>query len=269
MNLENQNNNMQELDQRVEQLLTPRFAPSAEGFKLQKPQQRPRHSWLLNTARIGGLAAVLVIGIFALISPTSEAHAKSAEEIVFEALEKLQNLDSFRAEFKAKIVARESKDKTDIYDLSLNGEDVTGVFMVLKNNDKVSFRIEWSNGVVQLFDSFEMRYKMWKNGELVCNEPRTSINAKFTKLLTLDGVKQEFGSNSDVRMKEQENNITLSLMDNDTEEIEAIFSRDNGRLEECGARRKDSSGKWVKLLSAKIDYSTHITKAEITAVPKK
>ncbi|MBQ5786185.1 MAG: hypothetical protein IIW00_06905, partial [Alistipes sp.] len=145
MNLDNQNNNMQELDQRVEQLLTPRFAPSVEGFKLQKPQQRPRHSWLLNAARIGGLAAVLIIGIFALISPTSEAHAKSAEEIVFEALEKLQNLDSFRAEFKAKVVARESKDKTDIYDLTLNGEDVTGVFMVLKNNDKVSFRIEWSN----------------------------------------------------------------------------------------------------------------------------
>jgi hypothetical protein len=75
--------------------------------------------------------------------------------------------------------------------------------------------------------------------------------------------------NYDVEIKEQGNSITLSLKDNPTEEIGAIFSRDNGRLEECGARRKDSSGKWVKLLSAKIDYLTHITKAEITAVPKK
>lgn len=269
MNLENQNNNMQELDQRVEQLLTPRFAPSAEGFKLQKPQQRPRHSWLLNAARIGGLAAVLVIGIFAMISPTSEAHAMSAEDIVYKALEEFQNLGSFRVEFKAKVVANNGKDKTEIYRFAEDGDDVAGVLMLLKADGKTSFRIEWSSGEVQLFDAFEMRYKMWKDGELVCNEPRTSINAKFTKLLTLDGVKQEFGSNSDVRMKEQENNITLSLVDNDTEEIGAIFSRDNGRLEECGARRKDSSGKWVKLLSAKIDYSTHITKAEITAVPKK
>jgi hypothetical protein len=110
---------------------------------------------------------------------------------------------------------------------------------------------------------------MWENGVLVSDEPRTSINAKFTKLLSLDNVKQEFGSNPDIQIKEQGNSITLSLKDDPTEEIGAIFSRDNGRLEECGARRKDSSGKWVKLLSAKIDYSTHITKAEITAVPKK
>ena len=269
MNLEKQNNNMQELDQRVEQLLTPRFAPSAEGFKLQKPQQRPRHSWLLNTARIGGLAAVLIIGIFALISPTSEAHAKSAEEIVFEALEKLQNLDSFRAEFKAKIVARESKDKTDIYDLSLNGEDVTGVFMVLKNNDKVSFRIEWSNGVVQLFDSFEMRYKMWKNGELVCDEPRTSINAKFMQLLSLESVRQEFESDSEIQIEEQGNKITLSHKANDSEEIAGIFSPDEGKLQEAGIRIKDASGKWVKVLSVKIDYSTPISKKMITAAPMK
>lgn len=269
MNLEKQNNNMQELDQRVEQLLTPRFAPSAEGFKLQKPQQRPHHSWLLNAARIGGLAAVLVIGIFAMISPTSEAHAKSAEEIVFEALEKLQNLDSFRAEFKAKVVARESKDKTDIYDLTLNGEDVTGVFMVLKNNDKVSFRIEWSNGVVQLFDSFEMRYKMWKNGELVCDEPRTSINAKFMQLLSLESVKQEFESDSEIQIEEHGNKITLSHKANDSEEIAGIFSPDEGKLQEAGIRIKDASGKWVKVLSVKIDYSTPISKEVITAAPMK
>ena len=269
MNLENQNNNMQELDQRVEQLLTPRFVPSVEGFKLLKPQQRPRHSWLLTAAWIGVVAAVLIIGIFALISPTSEAHAKSAEEIVFEALEKLQNLDSFRAEFKAKVAASDSNDKTQIYRFAETGEDMTGVLMLLKADGKASFRIEWSSGVVQLFDSFEMRYKMWENGVLVSDEPRTSINAKFTKLLSLDNVKQEFGSNPDIQIKEQGNSITLSLKDDPTEEIGAIFSRDNGRLEECGARRKDSSGKWVKLLSAKIDYSTPVSKAEITSVPKK
>ena len=97
MNLENQKNNMQELDQRVEQLLTPRFAPSAEGFKLQKPQQRPRHSWLLNAARIGGLAAVLVIGIFALIGPNNTATAKVYEASQYAQIDKMptfQNEDA-------------------------------------------------------------------------------------------------------------------------------------------------------------------------------
>ncbi len=269
MNLENQNNNMQELDQRVEQLLTPRFAPSVENFKLELKPKKSRKAWLFSAMRIGGVAAALIVGMFILINPTNEANAMSAEEIVYKALEEFQNVDSFRVEFKAKVVANNGNDKTEIYRFAEDGEDVAGVLMLLKDDGKTSFRIEWSSGEVQLFDAFEMRYKMWKDGELVCEEPRTSINAKFTKLLTLDGVKQEFGSNSDVQIKEQGNNITLSLVGNDTEEIGAIFSRDNGRLEECGARRKDSSGKWVKLLSAKIDYSTPITKAEITAVPKK
>lgn len=269
MNLENQNNNMQELDQRVEQLLTPRFAPSAENFKLELKPRKARYAWLFSAMRIGGVAAALIVGIFVLINPTNEANAMSAEEIVYKALEEFQNVGSFRVEFKAKVVANNGNDKTEIYRFAEDGDDVAGVLMLLKADGKTSFRIEWSSGEVQLFDAFEMRYKMWKDGKLVCNEPRTSINAKFTKLLSLDGVKQEFGSNSDVRMNEQENNITLSLVDNDTEEIGAIFSRDNGRLEECGARRKEASGQWVKLLSAKIDYSTPVSKAEITSVPKK
>ena len=269
MNLENQNNNMQELDQRVEQLLTPRFAPSVENFKLELKPRKARYAWLFSAMRICGVAAALIVGLFVLISPTNEVNAMSAEDIVYKALEEFQNADSFRVEFKAKVVANNGNDKTEIYRFAEDGDDVAGVLMLLKADGKTSFRIEWSSGVVQLFDSFEMRYKMWENGVLVSDEPRTSINAKFTKLLSLDNVKQEFGSNPDIQIKEQGNSITLSLKDDPTEEIGAIFSRDNGRLEECGARRKDSSGKWVKLLSAKIDYSTHITKAEITAVPKK
>ena len=269
MNLENQNNNMQELDQRVEQLLTPRFAPSVENFKLELKPRKARYAWLFSAMRICGVAAALIVGIFVLINPTNEVNAMSAEDIVYKALEEFQNAESFRVEFKAKVVANNGNDKTEIYRFAEDGDDVAGVLMLLKADGKTSFRIEWSSGVVQLFDSFEMRYKMWENGVLVSDEPRTSINAKFTKLLSLDNVKQEFGSNPDIQIKEQGNSITLSLKDDPTEEIGAIFSRDNGRLEECGARRKDSSGKWVKLLSAKIDYSTHITKAGITAVPKK
>jgi hypothetical protein len=269
MNLENQNNNMQELDQRVEQLLTPRFAPSAEGFKLELKPRKARYAWLFSAMRICGVAAALIVGLFALIGPTNEVNAMSAEDIVYKALEEFQNADSFRVEFKAKVVANNGNDKTEIYRFAEDGDDVAGVLMLLKADGKASFRIEWSNGVVQLFDSFEMRYKMWKNGELVCDEPRTSINAKFMQLLSLESVKQEFESDSEIQIEEQGNKITLSHKADDLVEIAGIFSPDEGKLQEAGIRIKDASGKWVKVLSVKIDYSTPISKEVITAAPMK
>lgn len=269
MNLENQNNNMQELDQRVEQLLTPRFAPSVENFKLELKPRKARYAWLFSAMRICGVAAAMIVGLFVLISPTNEVNAMSAEDIVYKALEEFQNADSFRVEFKAKVAASDSNDKTQIYRFAETGEDMTGVLMLLKADGKASFRIEWSNGVVQLFDSFEMRYKMWKNGELVCDEPRTSINAKFMQLLSLESVRQEFESDSEIQIEEQGNKITLSHKANDSEEIAGIFSPDEGKLQEAGIRIKDASGKWVKVLSVKIDYSTPISKEVITVAPMK
>jgi hypothetical protein len=76
MNLENQNNNMQELDQRVEQLLTPRFAPSVENFKLELKPRKARYAWLFSAMRISGVAAAMIVGLFALIGPNNTATAK-------------------------------------------------------------------------------------------------------------------------------------------------------------------------------------------------
>ena len=269
MRTENNETRIEELDQMVEQLLTPRFAPSADGVQLQTKPRTSKRTLLINLARIGGVAAALIVGIFALVGPTNKVRAMSAEELITHALEELQNSNSIKAEFKAKIVKSNSKDKTEIYRLAPNGEDITGVLTLIKDNNKVSFRIEWSNGRVQLFDSYEMRYKMWDNGELVCDEPRTSINAKFMRLLSLDGVKQEFGSDSEIQIKEQGDEIVMSHTANNTEVVGAFFSPKEGRLQEVGVRCKDSSGKWVKVLSAKIDYSTPISKEQITASPKR
>lgn len=97
MNLENQNNNMRELDQRVEQLLTPRFAPSVENFKLELKPRKARYAWLFSAMRIGGVAAALIVGLFALIGPNNTATAKVYEASQYAQIDKMptfQNEDA-------------------------------------------------------------------------------------------------------------------------------------------------------------------------------
>ena len=77
MKTESQNNNFQEQDRRVEQLLTPRFAPSAEEIKLSKPKRPARRIWL-NVLHIVGVAAALVIGIFVVIHPQEPAYPQAS-----------------------------------------------------------------------------------------------------------------------------------------------------------------------------------------------
>lgn len=87
METRNQNNDSQELDRRVEQLLTPRFAPSADEIRLQKPQRKTRRIWL-NAIHIGGIAAVLVIGICIFIKPNSTANASVMAQVDLENIDK-------------------------------------------------------------------------------------------------------------------------------------------------------------------------------------
>ena len=69
------NINNQITDKQIEQLLTPRFAPSAEEIKLSKPKRPARRIWL-NVLRFGAVAAAIVVGIFILVDPNNTATAK-------------------------------------------------------------------------------------------------------------------------------------------------------------------------------------------------
>lgn len=69
------NINNQITDKQIEQLLTPRFAPSAEEVKLSKPKRPARRIWL-NVLRFGAVAAAIVVGIFILVDPNNTATAK-------------------------------------------------------------------------------------------------------------------------------------------------------------------------------------------------
>ena len=267
MKTEEQNNNFQELDRRVEQLLTPRFAPSAEELRLPTPHPRKSPVWL-NILRIAGVAAALVVGIFAIVEPTNEATAKSSE-VISEALEQLKSADSFRVEFRAKVI--EGSDSIEPYTIARDGEVINGVLTILKSEDKEYMRVEWGDEVVQLFDEGNMRYKMWHNGELKYDMERSTFVFKLLKLASLGGAKAIMKM-ADVSMNIEESgdNILVKVVNEDSSvELGGVFSRKNEELFECGVKTRLGNGEWVKVLSAKIEYNYPVTVEQICAAPNK
>ena len=269
MKTEDQNNNFQELDHRVEQLLTPRFSPLAEELRLPTPHYRKSPIWL-NMLRIGGVAAAIIVGLFIVIEPASEATAKTSE-VIAEALDVLQNSDAFSVDFRMKATINNNGDETEYYKCDPNGEDIDGTLTLLKSEDKEYMRIEWSSGIVQLFDEGNMRYKMWQNGELKYDMEHSSFVFKLLKLASLGGAKAIIQT-ADVAMNIEESgdNIIAKAVNEDKDvELEGVFSRTNGELLECGARMRIGNKEWIKVLSAKIKYNYPITVEQITATPAK
>ena len=270
MKTENQNNNFQEQDRRVEQLLTPRFAPSAEEIKLLiRPVTSKRRMWL-NVLRIGAAAAVIVVGLFLMFEPTNEATARTSE-IIAEALDALQNSDAISVDFRMKATINNNGDETEYYKCDPNGKDIDGTLTLLKSGDKEYMRIEWDSGIVQLFDEGNMRYKMWQNGELKCDMEHSSFVFKLLQLASLGGAKAIIKT-ADVSMNIEEsgdNIIAKAVNEDSSVELEGVFSRQNGELFECGARMRLGNDEWVEVLSAKIKYNQPITVEQICAAPNK
>ncbi len=269
MKTEQQNNNFQELDQRVEQLLTPRFAPSAEEIRLSTTPRGKSPVWL-NMLRIAGVAAAIIVGLFIVLEPTNEVIAKT-NEVIADALDALQNSDAFSVDFTMKATENNNGDETEYYKCDPNGEDIDGTLTLLKSGDKEYMRIEWSSGVVQLFDEGNMRYKMWQNGELKCDMERSTFVFKLLELASLGGAKAIIKM-ADVSMNIEESgdNIIVKALNEDKDvELEGVFSRTNGELLECGARTHIGNDEWVKVLSAKIEYNYPVTVEQITATPSK
>ena len=261
--------NNQNLDQRVEQLLTPRFAPSAEEIKLSKPKRHARRIWL-NVLRLGAVAAAIVVGLFLMFEPTNEATAKTSE-VIAEALDALQNADAFSVDFRMKATINNNGDETEYYKCDPNGKDIEGTLTLLNSSGKEYMRIEWSSGIVQLFDEENMRYKMWQAGELKYDMERSTFVFKLLKLASLGGAKAIIKT-ADVAMNIEESgdNIIAKVVNEDSSvELGGIFSRTNGELLECGARMRLGNKEWIKVLSAKIEYNYPISVEQITATPSK
>ena len=270
MNTTENNNTFHELDSRVEQLLTPRYAPSAEEIKLPTHTVAPKRPIWLNALRFGAVAAVIVVGLFLMFEPTNEATAKTSE-VIAEALDALQNADAFSVDFRMKATINHNGDETEYYKCDPNGEDIEGTLTLLKSGGKEYMRIEWSSGVVQLFDGGDMRYRMWQDGELKCDMERSSFVFKLLELASLGGAKAIIQT-ADVAMNIEEsgdNIIAKAVNEDSSVELGGVFSRTNGELLECGARMRLGNKEWIKVLSAKIKYNYPITVEQITATPSK
>ena len=262
--------NNQDLDHRVEQLLTPRFAPSAEELKLSKPKRPARRIWL-NVLRFGAVAAAIVVGLFIMFEPTNEAIAKTNEEVIADALATLRNSDAFSVDFRMKATINNNGDETEYYKCDPNGKDIEGTLTLLNSSGKEYMRIEWSSGIVQLFDGGDMRYRMWQNGELKYDMEHRSFVFKLLQLASLGGAKAIIQT-ADVAMNIEEsgdNIIAKAVNEDSSVELEGVFSRTNGELLECGARMRLGNKEWIKVLSAKIKYNYPITVEQITATPAK
>lgn len=267
---EQKNNNFQELDRRVEQLLTPRFTPSAEEFRLSASRQHKARTTWLSALRFGAVAAVVAVGLFLMFKPANEAVAKTSE-VIADALSALQNSDAFSVDFTMKVTENNNGNDTEYYKCDPNGKDINGTLALLKSGDKEYMRIEWSSGVVQLFDEENERYKMWHNGDLKCDMEHSSSIFKLLKLASLGGAKAIIKA-ADVSMdiEESGDNILVKVVNEDSSvELGGVFSRKNGELFECGARTRLGNGEWVKVLSAKIEYNYPITVEQICAAPNK
>jgi hypothetical protein len=220
--------------------------------------------------RIGGVAAAIIVGLFIVMEPANEATAKTSE-VIADALDALQNADAFSVDFRMKATINNNGDETEYYKCDPNGEDIEGTLTLLKSSGKEYMRIEWSSGIVQLFDGGDMRYRMWQNGELKYDMEHRSFVFKLLQLASLGGAKAIIQT-ADVAMNIEESgdNILAKAVNEDSSvELGGVFSRTNGELLECGARMRLGDGEWVKVLSAKIKYNQPITVEQITATPTK
>ena len=110
------NNNLDNFsDNRVVNLLTPRFAPTTSlEFKAPTPRRRP----LWQAVRIGAVAAmvavVVVIGI-------SGVQTSTAREVVERAMTQLLESENCLVRFTANVT--ENKSSQELYDIDFDGED--------------------------------------------------------------------------------------------------------------------------------------------------
>ena len=216
------------------------------------------------------LAAVIAIGLFLMFKPTNEAIAKTSE-VIADALDALQSADAFSVDFRMKATINHNGDETEYYKCDPNGKDIEGTLTMLKSGDKEYMRIEWSSGIVQLFDGGDMRYRMWQNGELKYDMERSTFVFKLLKLASLGGAKAIMKM-ADVSMNIEESgdNILVKVVNEDSSvELGGVFSRKNEELFECGVKTRLGNGEWVKVLSAKIEYNYPVTVEQICAAPNK
>ena len=215
------NNNLDNFsDNRVENLLTPRFAPATSlEFKAPAPRRHP----IWQAVRISAVAAIVAV---AVVIGISSVQTSTAREVVERAMTQLLESDSFLVQFTANVT--ENKNSRELYDLDFEGAPTQGTVEIRKEGSKVKMAIKWQDKAhtMELYDGES--YRRYQNGQLVLERPHRGID--LTPFATIDKLK-EYSLVTGLLLKfREEGDIILVSTRGDKVGIAARFSKSEGRL---------------------------------------
>ena len=239
------NNSDNYSDDRVVDILSPRFAPTTNlEFKVSAPAPRRRFIWQL--ARVGGIAAVVALAIFVGIKGVQTS---TAREVFEKAMQQLVDADSYFIKFTANV----SEDLDYLYNVDIDGVPMKGTVEIRKVESKVKMAIKWQDKAhtMELFDGES--YQRYQNGQLVLKRPHRGID--LTPLSTIDKLK-EYAVVAGLLLKFREDGDIVMVSTGSNEvEIIARFSKSEGCLlsVECSATH---NGQQITVLSVEqIDFN--------------
>ena len=216
------NNNLDNSsDNRVENLLTPRFTPTTSlSFKAPAPRRRP----LWQAVRISAVAAMVAV---AIVIGFSGVQTSTAREVVEQAIMRLAEADSYLIKFTARVT--KSTDPHDLYEIvDSNAAPMQGTVEIRKEGSKAKMAIKWQDDErsMELYDG--QTYRRYQNGQLVLERPDEGID--LTPLASLEKLKP-YAAAMGMLLKFREEGDTIIVSDrSDKVEIVARFSKSEGRL---------------------------------------
>lgn len=234
-------------DDRVVDILSPRFAPSTNlEFKVTAPAPRRRFIWQF--ARVGGIAAVVAIALFVGIKGVQTS---TAQEVVERAMTQLLESDNCLVRFTANVTANKSSQE-ELYDIDFDGTPMQGIVEIRKEGSKIKMAIKWQDqfSSMELYDGES--YQRYQNGQLVLERPNGGID--LTPFSTIDKLK-EYALLTGILLKfREEGDMIIVSTRGDKVGIIARFSKSEGRLlgVECSGLY---NGQQVTVLTVdKIDF---------------
>ena len=207
-------------DERIMNLLTPKFAPTT-NLKFKAPTSRRRTLW--QVARIGAVAAMVAVAVFVGISGVQTS---TARDVVERALTKLLESDNCLVRFTANVT--ENNNSGELYDVDFDGTPMQGTVEIRKEDSKIKMAIKWQDDErsMELYDG--QAYRRYQNGQLVLERPDEGID--LATFATTDKLK-EYALLTGILLKfREEGDMIIVSTRGDKVGIIARFSKSEGRL---------------------------------------
>ena len=216
------NNNLDNFsDNRVVNLLTPRFAPTT-SLEFKAPTPRRRMLW--RVARIGAVAAMVAVTV---VIGISGVQTSTAREVVERAMTQLLESDNYLVRFTANVTENKSSQE-ELYDIDFDGTPMQGTVEIRKEGSKSKLAIKWQDKArsMELYDGES--YQRYQNGQLVLERPHGGID--LTPFSTIDKL-NEYALLTGILLKfREEGDMVLVSTRGDKVGIVARFSKSEGRL---------------------------------------